>query len=180
MEEYSNFDNYRKKIFFFNFTNFKAYQKIVEELDKTGLKLGCENNQSFILKYKGLAIINVALPIVILYKSKYFGLINKTIFSIIITSILSYGTNKLKNKELVENLINSDSQIGHESRILVKYFIPDHSQINIINYKLDEFRELVKEGNLKKKDNINNYEEIIKEEEKKDAEFKKKLQSKLL
>ena len=180
MENFSSFNTFKNNFILAKYYYYKQYKRVIMELKNTGIPIEYEGLETKALKFKTLAFFSLIGPIIFMYKIKYFGLINKTIISLLVSGMLTYYFSNLKNKEIVEDLIKADNQIGHEARILIKYFIPDHSQLNLINLRLEEFRDLVRKGETKKNENKNNMQRLISEEEKKDEEFKKKLRSKLL
>lgn len=178
MEEYKTFNFIYKFSLLGDFKYRNEYSKIISELSKTGYQYpaSIKNKiKSESAKYHFLSSLAFISVIGVTFFTKKVSILNKITLAGIISYFVFYILENKKNKEIVNELGMDDSLIGHECRILIKHFLPNHSKILIINELVDEFkfkRDKIKINEIKIKQNL---KEVISKEIIDEANFLKEL-----
>lgn len=162
---------------------FKVKMKLLNELNKTGLVYPAEVRVKFgklNTINNGILSLSTITLVLFFWKVKIFSFLNKITLGGLFIYIIFTTNNERINNMLINELILSDSHIGHEARVLTKWFIPDHSKIYLIEEKINQFQE----KRRKVKEEVENkrviIENIIMKEKDEEEKFIEKMEEKLL
>lgn len=100
----------------------------------------------------------------ITFFTKKVSLMNKLTIAGCISYLVFLYLENMKNRDVVDEIALDDSLIGQECRILIKFYLPNHSKILIFDELIDEFKskkDRIKLNEVKVKENI---KEIINQE----------------
>ena len=184
----TSFDSTTYKIFSNNaiankYKKALEYKFIFNELEKTGLPLNFSSSIEIKAIYRKHQIISACcstIPIIFFFSIKKLGFVNKAFFCFVTISGSLYNAKLSFYHNIIEAFIKQDNQIGHETRLLVKYKIPDHIHMSTIEMRIQEFKENInKSSNLLSSQNrlLNR---IILEEEQSNALFEEEMKNKII
>ncbi len=164
------------------YRKYKDYIFIYNELIKSGLSFDYDYNYETkfqLRKFQISTVCSILLPAPIIIKIKGMGILNKLFSLFVVSSILFFISKVNFIQGLIEKVITHDSQIGHEARIILKYKIPDHIQIPVINLRLSEYKNRLINTSRNKEQEKTFLNKIISQEEKEEQEFISKIKKNL-
>lgn len=177
-----SFKFYYNNILYSKFRNSKTYCAILSEVNKLGLPYPKEINKQLSkenFKMKSLTSLCMLSCAVFLYKVKSITLINKiTLAGFFYFGVYLYFTQNFQEK-LLDLLLFSDTVLGQETRIVTKWFMPDHSKSIILDELISQFKEKVKNSKVEIEAKKKTIQNVIKKEGEEDESFILKLKEKL-
>ncbi len=94
------------------------------------------------------------------------------IIILLVGLVACYYIMEIHMKEgILDNLIFSMTHYGQESRIITKYFIPDHKKIVAIQEHINIFRSHIKEKKIEREKTVQLLEDLAGKEKKLDDNF---------
>lgn len=94
--------------------------------------------------------------------------------------VFSYYVFDIQMKEgMLDNLLNSMTQVGQETRILTNYFIPDHKKKILIQQNLEEYKRNLLQKKKEREQSKLIVDNLIKNEEELDNIFLNEISNEL-
>jgi hypothetical protein len=157
----ASFKFYYNNPLYNKFRNFKSYKNIMNEVNKLGLPYPTDVKNNISKENLRLKMATTVCLISIfgfLYKVKSITLINKLTLSGIFYYGVFFFYNQRCYEKLLDMLLLSDTIIGQETRIITKWFMPEHSKSILLDQLISDFKIKVKSS----KEAIENKKKTIK------------------